>query len=67
MRLQRSLTDLAFLLSIFREHYISSWWLKYSSSFRYKIVPSGWLNIFAPFDHIAFKLNWHVMLYTLEV
>lgn len=67
MRLQRSFTQLGFLFSIFREHYISSRRFKDSCRFRNKIIPRRRLYIFAPFDHIAFELDRHIMFYTLEV
>ena len=67
MRLQRSLTLLAFLFSILREHYIASWRFKLISSPLYKIIPRSRLVVFTPFYHISLKLDWHVVLHTLEI
>ena len=67
MRLQRSLTLLALLFSILREHYIAPWRLKLISSPLNKIIPRSWLVVFTPFNHISLELDWHVVLYALEI
>ena len=67
MRLQSSLTLLALLLSILREHYITSWRLKLISSLLNKIIPRSRLVVFTPFYHISLELDWHVVLHALEI
>ena len=67
MRLQRSLTLLALLFSILREHYIASWRLKLIGSLLNKIIPRRRLVVFTPFYHISLELDWHVVLHALEI
>ena len=67
MRLQRSLTLLALLFSILREHYIALWRLKLIGCLLNKIIPRSWLVVFIPLYHISLELDWHVVLYALEI